>query len=47
MRVVTNSYVTYLIRYSIKSKDRIFVKGHEYFSFAKDIGKNISKNKKT
>ena len=37
-----------MMRYSVQSRDRIFVKGYEFLSFAKNmvknIGKNISKN---
>ena len=36
------------MRYSVQPRDRIFVKGYEFLSFAKNmvknIGKNISKN---
>ena len=30
------------MRYSIEPKDRIYVKGCEFLSFAKNIGKNLS-----
>ena len=30
------------MRYSIEPKDRIYVKGHRFFSFAKNVGKNFS-----
>ena len=30
--------------YSVKPRDRIFVKGFGFLSFARNIGKNISKN---
>ena len=30
--------------YSVQPRDRIFVKGYGFFSFAKNIGKTISKN---
>ena len=30
------------IRYSIEPRDRIYVKGYEFLSFAKSIGKNLS-----
>ena len=30
------------MRYSIEAKDRRYVKGHGFISFAKIIGKNIS-----
>ena len=30
------------MRYSIEPKDRIYVKGFEFLSFAKNIGKNLS-----
>ena len=37
-----------MTRYSVHPRDRIFVKGHGFLSFArnmsKNIGKNISKN---
>ena len=34
------------MRNSIKFRNRTFVKVYEYLSFAKDMGKNISKNEK-
>ena len=33
-----------MTRYSIESRNRIFVKGYECLSFAKNMGKSISKN---
>ena len=30
------------MRYSIESQDRIYVKGHKFLSFAKNIDKNLS-----
>ena len=30
------------MRYSVQPKDRIYVKGYVFFSFAKDMGKNVS-----
>ena len=33
-----------MMRYSIEAKDRIFVKGYGFLSFAKNRGKNIGKN---
>ena len=30
------------MRYSVEPKDRIYVKGHKFLSFAKIIGKNLS-----
>ena len=33
-----------MMRYSIKPRNRIFVKGYEFLSFAKNMGKNIGKN---
>ena len=33
-----------MTHYSVQLKDRIFVKGYVFFSFAKNICKNISKN---
>ena len=34
-----------MMRYSVQSRDLIFVKGFEFFSFAKNMGKNIVKNR--
>ena len=34
-----------MIRYSVESKDRIFVKGYGYLSFVKNMSKNNGKNK--
>ena len=31
-------------RYSVQPKDRIFVKGYWFLSFARNIGQNVSKN---
>ena len=33
-----------MTRYSVQPRDRIFVKGYGFTSFAKNIGKNIGKN---
>ena len=33
-----------MTRYSVQPRDRIFVKGCGFLSFARNIGKNISKN---
>ena len=33
-----------MMRYSVQPRDRIFVKGYGFSSFAKNTGKNISKN---
>ena len=33
-----------MTRYSVQPKDRIFVKGYKFLSFAKNMGKNIGKN---
>ena len=33
-----------MMRYSVQPRDRIFVKGHGFLSFAKSMGKNIGKN---
>ena len=30
------------MRYSIEPKDRIYVKGYEFLSFAKNMGKSLS-----
>ena len=32
------------MHYSVHPRDRIFVKGYEFLSFAKNMGKNIGKN---
>ena len=32
------------MRYSIETKDRIYVKGYEFFPFAKTMGKYLSSN---
>ena len=33
-----------MTRYSVQSRDRIFVKGYGFLSFAKNIGENTGKN---
>ena len=33
-----------MMRYSVQPRDQIFVKGYGFLSFAKNTGKNISKN---
>ena len=33
-----------MTRYSVEPRDRIFVKGYEFLSFAKNMGRNIAKN---
>ena len=33
-----------MARYSVQPRDRVFVKGHGFLSFAKNMGKNIGKN---
>ena len=33
-----------MTRYSVQPRDKIFVKGHRFLSFAKSLGKNIGKN---
>ena len=33
-----------MIRYSIQPRNRIFVKGYGFLSFARNMGKNISKD---
>ena len=33
-----------MIRYSVQPRDRIFVKGYGFLSFAKNMAKNIGKN---
>ena len=34
-----------MMRYSVKPRDEIFVKGYVFLSFAKYMGKSIGKNK--
>ena len=33
-----------MTRYSVQPRDRIFVKGYGFLSFAKNVGKDISEN---
>ena len=33
-----------MTRYSVQPRDRVLVKGYGFLSFAKNMGKNISKN---
>ena len=33
-----------MMRYAVKPRDRIFVKGYGFLSFAKNMGKNVSEN---
>ena len=33
-----------MTRYSVQPRDRIFVKGSGFLSFAKNMGRNIGKN---
>ena len=33
-----------MTRYSVQPRDRIFVKGHGFLSYSKNMGKNIGKN---
>ena len=40
--MVINKTFIIKIRYSIEPRDRIYVKGYEFLSFAKNIGKNLS-----
>ena len=32
------------MRYSLQPRDRLFIKGYEFLSFAENMGKNIGKN---
>ena len=34
-----------MMRYSVQTSDQIFVKGYGFLSFAKNMGKDITKNK--
>ena len=36
-----------MMRYSVQPRDWIFAKGYGFSSFARNMGKNIGKNKKT
>ena len=40
--MVINKKFIIKIRYSIEPRDRIYVKGYEFLSFAKNVGKNLS-----
>ena len=33
-----------MMRYLVQPRDRIFVKGYRFLSFAKNMGKNVGKN---
>ena len=33
-----------MVRYSVQPRDRIFVKGYGFLSFAKNMGRNIGEN---
>ena len=33
-----------MMRYLVQPRDQIFVKGNEFFSFARNMGKSIGKN---
>ena len=33
-----------MLRYSVKTRDQIFVKGYEFLFFAKNMSKNIGKD---
>ena len=33
-----------MMRYSVQPRDRIFIRGYGFSSFAKNMGKNIDKN---
>ena len=33
-----------MARYSIQPRDRVYVKGYEFLSFAKNMGENIGKS---
>ena len=33
-----------MTRYSVKTRDRIFVKAYRFLSFPRNMGKNIGKN---
>ena len=33
-----------MTRYSVQPRDRIFVKGYEFLSFAENMSRNIGKN---
>ena len=33
-----------MMRYSVETRDRIFVRGYQFLPFAKNMGKNIGRN---
>ena len=33
-----------MMRYSIQPRDRVFIKGYGFLSFAKNMGKNVGEN---
>ena len=42
MKIECNSIVCIKMRYSIEPRDRIYLKGYGFLSFAKNIGKSLS-----
>ena len=42
MKNLLNTMSSYKIRYSIEPRDRVYVKGYGFLSFAKSLGKNVS-----
>ena len=42
MKNLLNAIPSYKMRYSIKPRERIYVKGYGFLSFAKNIRKNLS-----
>ena len=42
MKNVLNTISSYKMRYSIEPRDRVYVKGYGFLSFAKSLGKNVS-----
>ena len=42
MKNLLNAISSYKMRYSIEPRDRVYVKGYGFLSFAKSLGKNVS-----
>ena len=42
MKNLLNTISSYKMRYSIEPRDRVYVKGYGFLSFAKSLGKNVS-----
>ena len=42
MKNLLNTISSYKMRYSTEPRDRVYVKGYGFLSFAKSLGKNVS-----